>query len=59
VIPFNRPYMTGHEAEQIAKAHQNGILAGDGPFSRLCHEWLQGRCGSPLALFTHSFTAAL
>jgi dTDP-4-amino-4,6-dideoxygalactose transaminase len=33
-IPFNRPYMTGRELGNIAEAHANGHLSGDGPFTR-------------------------
>lgn len=59
VIPFNRPYMTGKELFYIAKAHSEGSLAGDGPFTKLCHEFLETRTGCTKALLTHSCTAAL
>lgn len=59
LIPFNRPYMTGRELFNIAKAHFNGRLAGDGPFTRSCHEWLEAETGAARALLTHSCTAAL
>jgi len=58
-IPFNKPYMTGKELFYIAEAHFNGKLAGDGPFTRRCHEWLEQRTGTRKALLTHSCTAAL
>ena len=58
-IPFNKPYMSGKELFYIAKAHFNGMLAGDGPFTKLCHSWLEARTGSEKALLTHSCTAAL
>lgn len=58
-IPFNKPYMTGKELWYIAQAHANGHLAGDGAFTKLCHEWLESRTGSLKALLTHSCTAAL
>lgn len=58
-IPFNWPYMTGKELYYIAEAHFNGSLAGDGPFTKLCHGWLEQRTGSNRALLTHSCTAAL
>lgn len=57
--PFNRPYMTGREFVYIAEAHANGMLAGDGPFTKLCHEHLQKQFGVATALLTHSCTAAL
>ena len=59
LIPFNRPYMTGKELDYIAEAHLNGILAGDGPFTKNCHRWLEAKTGSKKALLTHSCTAAL
>jgi dTDP-4-amino-4,6-dideoxygalactose transaminase len=57
--PFNRPHMSGKELTYIAEAHFNGQLAGDGPFTMRCHEWLEAYSGSPRALLTHSCTAAL
>lgn len=59
MIPFNKPYMTGRELEYIGQAHANGMLAGDGTFTKRCHEWLERRTGSSKALLTHSCTAAL
>jgi len=58
-IPFNWPYMTGKELYYIAEAHSNGSLAGDGPFTKRCHSWLEERTGCNKALLTHSCTAAL
>ena len=58
-IPFNRPTIAGKELEYISEAHFNGKLAGDGPFTKHCHEWLEQRTGCSKALLTHSCTAAL
>lgn len=58
-IPFNWPYMTGKELYYIAESHFNGRLAGDGPYTKRCHGWLEERCGCAKALLTHSCTAAL
>lgn len=58
-IPFNWPYMTGKELYYIAESHFNGRLAGDGPFTKRCHGWLEDRSGCNKALLTHSCTAAL
>jgi dTDP-4-amino-4,6-dideoxygalactose transaminase len=58
IIPFNWPHMTGKELYYIAESHFNGRLAGDGPFTRRCHGWLETRTGYR-ALLTHSCTAAL
>lgn len=51
--------MTGKELLYIAEAHLNGSLAGDGPFTKRCHGWLEERTGCNKALLTHSCTAAL
>ena len=59
MIPFNKPYMTGKELFYIAEAHFNGMLAGDGPFTKRCHQWLESKTGSKKVLLTHSCTAAL
>jgi dTDP-4-amino-4,6-dideoxygalactose transaminase len=58
-IPFNWPHMTGKELYYIAEAHFNGRLAGDGPFTKRCHTWLEERTGCSKALLTHSCTGAL
>ena len=51
--------MTGKELYYIAEAHFGGKLAGDGPFTKKCHEWLEQRITCSKALLTHSCTAAL
>jgi dTDP-4-amino-4,6-dideoxygalactose transaminase len=58
-IPFNKPYMTGKELWNIARAHAMGHLAGDGDFTRQCNAWLEARTGAKKAMLTHSCTAAL
>ena len=58
-IPFNRPYMTGKELFYISQAHFNSKLAGDGPFTKRCHAWIEQKTNSHRALLTHSCTAAL
>lgn len=58
-IPFNKPYMTGKELFYIAESHFNGQLAGDGPFTKRCHNWIEERTDCRRALLTHSCTAAL
>jgi len=59
LIPFNKPFMTGCETEYMLEAHANGQLAGNGPFTRRCHAWLEEYVGCDKALLTHSCTAAL
>lgn len=51
--------MSGKELFYIAEAHFNGMLAGDGPFTKRCHSWLEQKTGAKKALLTHSCTAAL
>ena len=51
--------MSGKELFYIAEAHFNGMLAGDGPFTKRCHHWLEQKTGAKKALLTHSCTAAL
>ena len=58
-IAFNKPYLCGKELQYIADAHSNACLAGDGPFTGRCHDWLEQRTGCKRALLTHSCTAAL
>jgi dTDP-4-amino-4,6-dideoxygalactose transaminase len=59
MITFNKPYMTGKELFYIAQAHQNMMLAGDGPFTKHCHQWLEHKTNCNKALLTHTCTAAL
>ena len=58
-IPFNKPYMTGKELYYIAEAKFGNMLAGDGPFTKHCHGWIEEKTGCAKALLTHSCTAAL
>jgi len=58
-IPFGWPHMTGKELYYIAEAHFNGHLAGDGPFTKKCHAWLENHSSCAKALLTHSCTGAL
>lgn len=59
-IPFNKPFIVGKELFNIARAViKNEHLAGDGPYTKLCQQWLQHHLGCGKALLTHSCTAAL
>ena len=58
-IPFNRPCLTGKELLYIAEAILRGHAAGDGAFTRKCHEFLETQLGVPRALLTTSCTHAL
>lgn len=58
-IPFNFPHLTGGEILNIEKAHKLGRLAGDGFFTKECHQWMSKQFNLQGALLTHSCTAAL
>lgn len=58
-IAFNKPYMTGKELDYITEAKLGNMLAGDGPFTKRCHQWIEQHSGCDKALLTHSCTAAL
>ncbi len=58
-IPFNKPFLSGGELENVRAAYESGTLSGNGPFSRACEDWLETAIGCPGALMTHSCTAAL
>ena len=58
-IPFNRPYLTGNELENIKDAHSRGKLSGDGYYTKLCSDWIESSFNVKRALLTHSCTGAL
>jgi dTDP-4-amino-4,6-dideoxygalactose transaminase len=58
-IPFNKPCFSGREMEYMAQAVKNGHISGDGPYSRMCHAWLEQQLGVHRALLTTSCTHAL
>lgn len=58
-IPFNKPHLTNQELGYIIDAHSRGALAGDGYYTKKCHEWLEEHIGGEKALLTHSCTGAL
>ncbi|MFC5476148.1 dTDP-4-amino-4,6-dideoxygalactose transaminase [Paraherbaspirillum soli] len=59
MIPFNRPYLTGNEKDNIAEALASRKLAGDGMFTKKCHAWFEKKYGFKKALLTTSCTDAL
>lgn len=58
-IPLNAATTTGREIDYIREAVEARVLAGDGRFTDLCHEWIETATGTHKALLTHSCTAAL
>lgn len=59
VIPFNRPTLLGSELANIADAIRRGHAAGDGHYTKLCHELLENELDVPKVLLTTSCTHAL
>ena len=59
MIPFNRPYLTGKEAEYVRQAFAAGKLSGNGEFTKRCQNFLEERYGFRKCLLTTSGTDAL
>ena len=59
MIPFNKPVIIGRELEYINHAVDSMHLAGDGNYTRLCHQWIEEELGISRALLTTSCTSAL
>lgn len=59
MIRFNMPYLFGEELENVKKAVLDGRLAGNGDFTKACHEFFQNRYGFEKVLLTTSCTDAL
>jgi dTDP-4-amino-4,6-dideoxygalactose transaminase len=57
-IPFNIPYTTGKEIENIREAIASGHVSGNGPFTKKCHKLLKEK-GYGKVLLTTSCTDAL
>lgn len=58
-IPFNKSWCAPGELRLIRDALYSGQTAGDGPFTRRCHEWLGERFPGSRPFLTPSCTAAL
>lgn len=59
MIPFNQPFTIGKELEYIQDAIKEGIIRGDGIYTKKCHSFLENYLSAKKALLTHSCTAAL
>jgi len=59
VIPFNKPFLTGKESALIQEAMSLGRLAGNGAFTKKCHDRLASDYGLENCFLTCSATAAL
>ena len=59
-IDFNRPPFVGKELDYIREAAQvNRMLCGDGPFTKLCSQWMKDHFVTRQVLLTTSCTHAL
>ena len=58
-IPLNKPCFEGKELVYIAEAINNGLISGDGQFTKLCHAFFEEQLGVNKALLTTSCTHAL
>ena len=43
MIDFNRPAIVGNELKYIQDAVAQGMLCGDGKYTKLCSEWMRKR----------------
>lgn len=59
MIPFNKPFLTGHENRFVDEAIALGRLAGNGIFTQKCHDRLSDEYGLNTCFLTNSATAAL
>ncbi|MEZ8970484.1 dTDP-4-amino-4,6-dideoxygalactose transaminase [Vibrio cyclitrophicus] len=59
MIVFNKPAVVGSELDNITNAITSNKLSGDGPFTKLCHEWFDKKHGNASNLLTSSCTHAL
>ena len=59
-ISFNRPPFVGKETEYIKEAvEKNGMICGDGPFTKKCSQWMKERFQTKNVLLTTSCTHEL
>ena len=58
-IDFNRPAIVGKELEYIKDAVDQGMLCGDGKYTKLCSEWMKKRFHVNHLFLTTSCTHAL
>jgi dTDP-4-amino-4,6-dideoxygalactose transaminase len=58
-VLFNKPYITGREVHHLTKVALSGKLSGNGPYTRLCHDFFEERFGFKKVFLTTSCTDAL
>ena len=59
MIPFNKPPYTGNEESYVLTAMRSNKISGDGPYSKLCHEWFNQMLCCAKSLLTPNCTQAL
>tara|TARA_Y100000310_G_C20668531_1_gene808970 strand:+ start:415 stop:1545 length:1131 start_codon:yes stop_codon:yes gene_type:complete len=58
-IPFNKPFFTGNELENIKEVLNSGKVSGDGKFSKECQNIIENKFNTEKAFLTNSCTDAL
>lgn len=58
-IPFNKPFLTGKEAQYIYQVIYSGYIAGNGIFTKKCQSFFEKKYGFKKTLLTTSCTDAL
>lgn len=58
-IPFNKPCFEGKELVYIAQAIDNGLISGDGAYTKRCHAFFEQHLGVSKVFLTTSCTHAL
>lgn len=59
MIDFNRPAIVGNELNYIRDAVDQGMLCGDGKYTKLCSQWMKKRFQVNQVFLTTSCTHAL
>lgn len=59
MIPFNSPFLIENELKYIHNAVDNGILRGDGLYTKAVHAFVEHKFNCKKFLLVHSGTAAL
>jgi|TARA_B110000240_G_C13510913_1_gene459302 dTDP-4-amino-4,6-dideoxygalactose transaminase len=59
MIPFNKPYLTGKEANYLHNAVKTGKLSGNGKYTKMCQKFFEKKFGFGKCLMTTSCTDAL
>ena len=58
-IPFNKPYLSGKELQNISEALNSGKISGNGDFTKKCQSFFEKNYGFKKCFLTSSCSAAL